>query len=195
MSSRKGFAYEREICKLLSLWWTSDERDDVFWRTQGSGGRASSRSKAGKRTRGQYGDVCATDPIGQPLMDLFTVELKRGYSKDTIAAMLDHPHSAKEQAYEGWIKKARKTYKAAGSRWWMLIHKRDLRNPTVWVPSAAVRTIGVHCNLAIEATIWLRRGARKPILMDVHGFQLVDFLKGTSPAFLKQVHEDWQNGK
>ncbi len=59
----KGSNFEREICKLLSLWWTNDKRDDIFWRTSGSGARATTRSKTKQKTFGQYGDVQATDPI------------------------------------------------------------------------------------------------------------------------------------
>ena len=80
--SIKGFSFEREICKELSLWWTEGERDDIFWRTSGSGGRATERLKKGKLTANSYGDVMAIDPIGQPLIDFCFIELKRGYSKD-----------------------------------------------------------------------------------------------------------------
>jgi len=41
----KGSSFEREICTILSKWWTNNERDDVFWRTAGSGARATTRSK------------------------------------------------------------------------------------------------------------------------------------------------------
>ena len=66
----KGSQFERTVCKDLSLWWTKGKRDDVFWRTSGSGARAKTRSKTGEKTFGQYGDVQATDPIGQPLICL-----------------------------------------------------------------------------------------------------------------------------
>ena len=36
----KGSEFEREMCKCLSLWWTDSKRDDVFWRSAQSGGRA-----------------------------------------------------------------------------------------------------------------------------------------------------------
>ena len=78
-ASTKGSAFERQICKELSLWWTYEDRDDIFWRTSNSGGRAIRRSKKKKQTFGQYGDIQAVDPIGQPLMDVLTFELKCGY--------------------------------------------------------------------------------------------------------------------
>ena len=30
---QKGSAFEREICKKLSLWFTENERDDIFFRS------------------------------------------------------------------------------------------------------------------------------------------------------------------
>lgn len=85
----KGSVFEREICKELSLWITSGERDDIFWRTAGSGGRATMRKKSGKTTANQEGDVCATDPIGQPLVNIVTIELKKGYNSWNIKELID----------------------------------------------------------------------------------------------------------
>src|SRR3954464_11883516 len=90
----KGASFERDLCKRLSLWWTDGERDDVFWRTSQSGGRATSRTKKGKKTKNSYGDICAVDPIGQPLLDLITFEVKRGYNKDSFTDLLDKPKSS-----------------------------------------------------------------------------------------------------
>ena len=80
MAKGKGSAFEREISKQLSLWWTEGERDDVFWRTNASGARFTARRKQGKSTEGQGGDITCTDPIGRALTDLFSIELKTGYS-------------------------------------------------------------------------------------------------------------------
>lgn len=76
----KGGNYEREIFKKLSLWWTNNERDDVFWRTNSSGARATQRKKGGKDTAYQAGDMTFTDPIGEPLVKIWNVECKTGYA-------------------------------------------------------------------------------------------------------------------
>ena len=73
----KGRRFEIQIATQLSLWWTQDlpePRDDVYYHTHDSGGRATRRTAKGKSTKNLYGDICATDPIGQPLIDLFTIE-------------------------------------------------------------------------------------------------------------------------
>lgn len=80
----KGQQNERDLCKQFSLWWSeglgiSPPRDDIFWRTAGSGARARVRIDAGKETHQGYGDMMAEDPIGQPLIDACTFEFKKGY--------------------------------------------------------------------------------------------------------------------
>ena len=132
----KGSNFERDICKLLSEWWTGGKRDDVFWRTAGSGARATARAKSHQKTFGQYGDVQATDPIGQPLIDLCTIELKRGYSKSTFADLIEDSQTAnaKPCMHAKFIEQAKGDSKKAGTPWWLLIVKRDRRKPIVIYP-------------------------------------------------------------
>ena len=77
----KGASYEREIAVTLSLWYTKGKRDDVFWRSDGSGGRFTMRRKSGKDTALQSGDLTCSDPIGEPLIKFFNIECKTGYGK------------------------------------------------------------------------------------------------------------------
>jgi len=130
---RKGSAYEREICKQLSRWWTDDKREDVFWRTAGSGARAKVRDKTGKSTFGQYGDIQAIDPIGQPLLDLCTIEIKRGYSGHTFADLIESSENPKAKApmYFQFMLQAKEAAKAARTYRWMIIVKRNRRTPIV----------------------------------------------------------------
>jgi hypothetical protein len=76
----KGANYERDICKRLSLWWTSGKRDDIFWRTAGSGARATARMKNGLKTKNSAGDVGFIHPIGEDFVNFFHVTLKKGYT-------------------------------------------------------------------------------------------------------------------
>jgi hypothetical protein len=77
--AKKGPGFEREVCAILSQWWTNGERDDVFTRTSGSGGRFTARWKRGKKTAYQGGDMTASDPIGEPFIRCFNIEMKTGY--------------------------------------------------------------------------------------------------------------------
>jgi len=78
----KGGSFEREICCLLSLWLTNNERDDVFGRSDASGGRFTSRWKRGKSTANMSGDITFTDIIGEPLIKSWNIEAKTGYGSN-----------------------------------------------------------------------------------------------------------------
>lgn len=75
-SKQKGNAFEREICRRLSLWYSKGKRSDIFWRTATSGGRATSGLKAGKLYRSQVGDVGAVDEVGAEFLSKYILELK-----------------------------------------------------------------------------------------------------------------------
>jgi hypothetical protein len=128
----KGSSFEREICKELSWWWTGGERDDVFWRTSGSGARATTRSKKKLYTHDQHGDVHCCDPVGQIFTKLFCVEIKRGYDFD-FYSLFRTPVSLKHPFLQFWMQ-AEEGQKASGAKWPMLIFKQDRKPILVSVP-------------------------------------------------------------
>lgn len=143
--SRKGSAFERDICKKLSLWWSEGKRDDIFWRTASSGARATQRRKIGRSTYGGDGDICAIDPIGQPLLDKYVFSLKCGYTKDLdVISHIDSIKSCRlSKLMEFWediynlaeIKKKKPA----------LIIKRNNKVPIILV----------NQNYSIDNTIWI----------------------------------------
>ena len=169
----KGSSFERDICKQLSLWWTDYKRDDVFWRTAGSGARATVRSKKKKGTFGQHGDVQATDPIGQPLMDIFSIELKRGYTQATASNAFDASKQTKKHIFLEFVEQAEQSRAGSSSRFWMLIHKRDRRETLVTIPYTAAKI--------------LRLRKLPHILMSTDGYGILQI---KFSAFLKKVTPD-----
>ena len=79
----KGGCFEGEIARDLSLWFTNNERDDIFGRSDGSGGRFTSRQKKGKDTANMAGDITFIDSIGEPLIKHWCLEAKTGYADKT----------------------------------------------------------------------------------------------------------------
>jgi hypothetical protein len=130
----KGGGFEREMSKAFSSWWTKGERDDVFWRSSNSGGRATVRNRRRKTTFGQYGDMQATDPIGQPLIDLCTIEMKRGYRKSVPGDFLDKTEQNAQTGFEKFVIQARGDCEKAGSFSWLVISRRDRRQAMVAMP-------------------------------------------------------------
>lgn len=137
----KGPAFERKLCKLFSMWWTDGIRDDVFWRTSQSGGRATTRAKTSKTTRGQYGDIGATDPIGDPLTQLCVIEAKKGYNNQSFYDLLDKPKPT--SIYYKWIQKLQDEIVCGHAPYWLLVHRRDHRPYIVIMPNQLYNKIKI----------------------------------------------------
>lgn len=133
--SVKGGRFEREIPKLLSMWWTEGERDDVFWRVGGSGGRAKVRGRKGQSTANQHSDICATDSCGESLTKFMAIELKCGYNDVTFHNLLERSEDqVKGHKLFEWIEQVQEAQKQSGAMTWCIIHKRDRHNAIMIVP-------------------------------------------------------------
>jgi hypothetical protein len=72
----KGGAFEREVCKRLSLWLSQGRRSDLLWRSSMSGGRATVQMNAGKINLAQSGDVSAIGQEAYGFCEQTFVEIK-----------------------------------------------------------------------------------------------------------------------
>lgn len=142
----KGSAYERSIAKQLSLWWSDGRADDLFWRSSQSGGRATTRAKSGKTTANACGDLCAQSKEGQDLLDLFTIEIKRGYNTYSISDVIEGGTTG----FNLFVKQAAKAASLAGTPYWLLIHKRDRRPALVFTNWQSVAAFG-----NVAGCIWM----------------------------------------
>jgi len=76
-SNTKGSSFERKMAKTFSSWYSRGERTDIFWRTEGSGARATNSRKRGNGILySSSGDMRALDPIGEPLIRCYHFEFK-----------------------------------------------------------------------------------------------------------------------
>ena len=118
----KGSAFEREISKRLSLWWTDDASSQVFWRNSGF------LSRAGDRKEHQYGDVHAIDERGKWLVENVSIELK--FYKDLrILDIVDKPGKEHVMFLKHGAQCKRDA--VASNREPMLIAKRNFAEPFV----------------------------------------------------------------
>lgn len=181
MAHRKGGGsrFERAVCTTLSLWWSKGKRDDIYWRTAGSGGRATARTRSGKSTYGQHGDVLAVDPVGQPLLDLVTIELKHGYDKESAINAVDRHLTRKPSQWEGFVIQARRAAFNAGTPHWMLIHKRGDRRPMVYMQADLSRLMTADPPQRDITLVY--RGHF------IHGLGLDDFCQRVAPAEIKRL--------
>lgn len=75
-SKQKGSAFEREVCKQLSRWVSHGKREDLFWRSAMSGGRATVAGRRGTTLASQAGDISSVDKAGHVLTNEFYFETK-----------------------------------------------------------------------------------------------------------------------
>ena len=197
-SKTKGNVYERDFCKRLSRWWTGGKRDDIFYKTSNSGGRASMRDKKGHETFNQYGDVCAVDPVGMPLMKAVTIELKRGYNDSTVHNLLDRKDHHAEQQFEEWVGQASTDTKRAGVISWLLVTRRDTREEIIWMRYLFWRSITYEIRknpksckpcpfLRLEAE-WGPKRNREYV--DVCGMLLQDWFRYIKPQYIEDLVEE-----
>lgn len=151
--SKKGSQFERTICKMLSLWWSGDKkRDDIFWRTAGSGGRATVRQKQGKKTADSAADMMAAHEDGKPFTKICLTEIKRGYSDRhkivknkksgklgirktkgglDFLTIVDKLDATKESEVIAWWRKAESERIATGRNYSFIIFQRDKKKECI----------------------------------------------------------------
>lgn len=174
------------MAKRLSLWWTDNEDDSVLWRSHGSGNRATVRTKQGKKTKGQYGDLAFTDPMAKPLIDVATIELKKNLNKVTIIELLDKPKEGMAP-WEKWYDKIEESHVEAGSLTWWIIHQRKGRLATICFPKyflIALEDIGVtlwQTRPFLQLRIMMERNKQLETAA-ICAMRLEDFLKRVKPA-------------
>ena len=138
----KGSSFERAICKELSLWWTDGKRDDIFWRTAGSGARATVRRGRNCATANSAGDICALHFSGQPFIDRFIVELKKGYSREIdVLKMVDAAPGRKPCVLQQWLEKAWREVKENNRDEAWLIFQRDRAKPMLAMRDGFLREL------------------------------------------------------
>lgn len=191
----KGGSYERDVCRRLSRWWTgSDEDDDVFWRSSQSGGRATTRAKSGKTTRGHCGDITAVDGRGRKFTKLITVELKRGYNRVDPIHLIDRTPKMAQQGFEAFLEQAMSAASRANTPYWMIIHKRDMRADMVYIPKMLfddLEDLESQFSRIVTFEVPLKKvtvGKVKVYQQQFVGMSLLDFLSGVKPTRMIELY-------
>jgi hypothetical protein len=183
----KGNSFEREICKALSLWWTEGKRDDVFWRSQNSGGRATSRKKGGKHTAGQFGDVSATESLAEPLTQFFTIELKRGYPDTNAQSVLDNPMGNKPNDLESFLMQAGRDAELAETPGgFLLISKRDRKEILIWQTLESWQELVAYTGEPMPVP-FLTLALENRTFPDVIGLRFYDWTEIVNPTLIKNA--------
>jgi hypothetical protein len=119
-------------------------------------------------------------------MDMFVIELKRGYSKATLWDCLDAARAATQQFEKFLLQASQSQDDSKASKFWMLITKRDQRQPVVTIPNDALLAFSTHHKLTYRA---LRGVPHMTYRGDnggyIHSFRYADFFAAVKPAAIK----------
>lgn len=182
----KGGEYERKVAKILSKWWTNGERDDVIWRSQNSGGRATNRYQKGKSTANAQGDLAYSDEIAKPLFDIVTIEVKRGYPQTNPLDIIDANNHNELETF--WKQVTRDSVIIGTNP--ILILKRDRRDPVIFMYKLFYnKIVKYHGNVDTDM-IQLKYDNHNII-----GFRFDVFLEWCDPRSLERMYENTKNEK
>ena len=188
MKSQKGSTFERAICRTLSLWFSEGESDTIFWRSSGSGAMAKVRSKVGKSTFGQYGDIAAVHPSGLALTQCCILELKRGYKSWSPLDVLDAKPKGRaikpaKQKFEEFLEQINEDKRISGIPYSALIFQRDFRHIGIAVETPLLMKMRSHCGQ------WDFSYLRYKVKHDYTFLTLDDFLEWSNPSYFKDTTE------
>lgn len=184
--SLKGFPYERKMAKVLSLWWTDGLNQDIFWRTAGSGGRATNRKKlTGEALKYSYGDIGFLDPIGKPFIDFFLLELKKGYTKDIDPLSIVDSKKKKHLLFEWWDKAEIERQESERKKS-LIIFERDRHKSCVMIDFHFMSKLIDYYGTFQHSTLTIERNT--DCYLSIVSFN--DFFNWFDPEYVKEhLHE------
>lgn len=143
---QKGAQFERKTCQRLSLWVSGRKREDVFWRSAMSGGRATLQSrKKGVQFEAQSGDISAVHSLGHALLSKFVVECK--FYKELDLPMTLYGSSGK---IGEWWEELLSQCEKAGDKLPLLIAKENRREELVLTTANGLDFLSGGINLRDE---------------------------------------------
>jgi len=163
-SKQKGAQFERDVAVGLSKWASSGQREDLFWRSSMSGGRATVGRKKGKELVAQAGDLSAVHSSGQPFLDKFYCELKS--YRDLQYANILTGNGNLVKFWQSTVIEAN-NYR----RHPMLIAKQNRLPVVVFLQIMGLRVLRLHLEQAILSAPRL----------GMHGFLFDDFIRLAQP--------------
>lgn len=147
-SKNKGSSFERKTSKDLSLWLTkNDTNDDVFYRSQSSGARFTSRQKMNLTTENQHGDICASNDEGIWFTKIFFIECKHYKEIDLWSLITKNKSGNVVSWWEKIIKESKSISKIP-----MLIMKQN-NKPTLLMTNNDLRHYLTYFNVFYKVSV------------------------------------------
>ena len=132
----KGSNFERDTCRLLSLWLSRSQRADLFTRNVLSGGAFTIRTTE----RGIPGDVAASDPLSHEFLSLYSIECKH-HADLKLSELLLKPQRL--SSFGKIIAKAEEQA-AETQRYYLIVAKQNNRDTVIFTPEIVGTAITEH---------------------------------------------------
>lgn len=171
----KGSNYEREVCKVLSLWLSDGAQSDLFTRNILSGGAYTRRHS----DRGMPGDLAASHPLSHAFLERYFIECKHHRN----LGLGDFLYHGMQRTAFGKIVGKCIEQSADAKRYYLIVAKQNNRDALVFLP----RTPGDLL------TVRLRKQSRVRVLYHaLHGgnvfcMRLSDFVAFVPPDAMMQI--------
>lgn len=131
----KGNNYERQMCKRVSLWVSDGVTDELVWRTDASGSRATNRQRLGHDTRKyEFGDMKPTGEEARPLFEYLCWELRSRARFEMFTVFGSGKEDPKLSLLSSWAKACAEA--DCSSRRPVLITHANGRPDIIWVERA-----------------------------------------------------------
>jgi hypothetical protein len=126
----KGFGWERDLCRTLSLWLSGGVHTDLFERNVSSGGAFTAAAARGKK-RGVPGDLMSVHPLSYEFLVHYSVEAK--FWKDLFLdrALWNHEENLCR------VIRQQEEIAAQSGRIFLLMAKQNRRHPLLLLPAQA----------------------------------------------------------
>lgn len=173
-SKQKGAAFERLICRKLSMWISRGTNSDLFWRSAMSGGRATVAWTKKDKTVKSSGDITATDAAGYLFTAAFSVECK-SYKDYTLDALIFNRKGGLPEFWRQCRRDANRSMKQP-----LLIVKKNNYQEIVCVSATGMKMLGIDMSM-IKAIF---------PAVDMHILLLSDLIEQIEPILVEEPRND-----
>jgi hypothetical protein len=171
-SKSKGSSAERRIARFLTKWLTGQDKELYFWRSPGSGAVAS----INLGNKAISGDIIALKPEATIFTDIFSIEIKDGYSDADLFQHLRGNSSFVISAF--WKQCTRDAYD--NEKLPLLIFRKKNGVYNVSVDDKGLELVSSKCDHLCSISITFNNG-----LPRLHMFNKKDLFECIKPEDLK----------
>jgi hypothetical protein len=174
-NSGKGSDFEREICRLLTIWCGGDPKKPYFWRQPASGAMLTRNDD-----ENMSGDIRSIKPEGDFLTNTMSIELKTGYPKSSFDYHLKYNKS--DGIRDFWAQCVGDATKV--NKMPLLVYRKKGINPT-YIGMDGIMMMKLYDHLI--SLRFIHVNYPNTGLPDLYMFGHIDFFNTITPEIVKEI--------